>query len=36
MALFDSLGNETNEAGEDRMRRSDGEEWISLLEAGRG
>ncbi|KAH7146980.1 hypothetical protein B0J13DRAFT_606988 [Dactylonectria estremocensis] len=35
-ALFDSLGNETNEAGENRTRRSDGEEWISLLEAGHG
>ncbi|KAM5354951.1 hypothetical protein ACJ41O_001597 [Fusarium nematophilum] len=35
-ALFDSLGNEANETGEERTRWSDGSEWVSLLEAGHG
>ncbi|KAK7407901.1 hypothetical protein QQX98_009912 [Neonectria punicea] len=35
-ALFDSLGNEADEAGQDRTRWSDGSEWVSLLEAGHG
>jgi hypothetical protein len=35
-AVFDSLRNKANEAGEGGTRWSDGSEWVSLLEAGHG